>query len=159
MRWIISVFSALSMASASQGADLVTHNSVLIQAPAEKIWPHIVDPNEWKAGAQLLPVDEKGQVFKAVMPDRPDQALFTVVNVESVENRRRTIRLSALDGDLMGYATWHLEDVNDATLVTYDVYSYFAELPEGVTEAAWVKENEERYQAELEALRRMVQGD
>ena len=68
MRWIISVFSALSMASASQGADLVTHNSVLIQAPAEKIWPHIVDPNEWKAGAQLLPADEKGQVFKAVMP-------------------------------------------------------------------------------------------
>ena len=159
MRWIISVFSALSMASASQGADLVTHNSVLIQAPAEKIWPHIVDPNEWKAGAHLLPADEKGQVFKAVMPDRPDQALFTVVNVESVENQRRTIRLSALDGALMGYATWHLEDVNDATLVTYDVYSYFAELPEGVTEAAWVKESEERYQAELEALRRMVQGD
>ena len=70
--------TALLLASAARAEDLVTHNSVLIQADAEKIWPLIVDPSSWKAGAQLIALDAAGMKFKAVMPDAPDLSLIHI---------------------------------------------------------------------------------
>ena len=147
--------TALLLASVAR-ADLVTHNSVLIQAESEKIWPLIVDPSSWKAGAQLIALDAAGMKFKAVMPDAPDTALYHVYNVEFVPGKRRTMRLASLDNALMGYATWHLETVNNATLVTYDVYSYLA-IPEEM-KATYNEENYKRFQAELEKLKRLVEN-
>ena len=148
--------TALLLASAARAEDLVTHNSVLIQADAEKIWPLIVDPSSWKAGAQLIALDAAGMKFKAVMPDAPDTALYQVYNVEFVRGKRRTMRLASLDNALMGYATWHLETVNNATLVTYDVYSYLA-IPDEM-KATYHEENYKRFQAELEKLKGLIEN-
>jgi hypothetical protein len=142
----------------AQGADLVTHNSVLIKADAATIWPRVVEPGEWKQGAQLVAIDDTNMVFHAVMPDNPDQPLFLVVTTEFVPDARRTIRLSALDGSLMGYASWRLQPVDGDTLVTYDVYSYAAALPEGLSEGQYVKMNRDRFQAELEGLKALIEG-
>ena len=147
--------TALLLASVAR-ADLVTHNSVLIQTDAEKIWPLIVDPSSWKAGVQLIALDAAGMKFKAVMPDAPDTPLYHLYNVEFVPGKRRTMRLASLDNALMGYATWHLETVNNATLVTYDVYSYLA-IPEEM-KATYNEENYKRFQAELEKLKRLVEN-
>ena len=147
--------TALLLASVAR-ADLVTHNSVLIQTDAEKIWPLIVDPSSWKAGVQLIALDAAGMKFKAVMPDAPDTPLYHLYNVEFVPGKRRTMRLASLDNALMGYATWRLETVNNATLVTYDVYSYLA-IPEEM-KATYHEENYKRFQAELEKLKGLVEN-
>lgn len=154
----ICAISALLLAVTSHAADLVTHNSVLIQAPAGEIWPHIIKPDAWKQGAQLKPVDDTAMTFHAVMPDQPDTPLYFVVNVELEQEARRTMRLSSLDGALMGYATWVLKPVDDATLVTYDVYSFTPVLPEGVDEAQYVASNKRRFQTELEALKKLLEA-
>ena len=73
-----------------------------------------------------------------------------------IRDRRRTVRLATLENATMGYASWHLEEVNSATLVTYDVYSY-AEIPAEM-EARYLEENSKRFQAELETLKKMVEA-
>ena len=157
MRNKLLLIPGLLLTLTVNAADLVTHNSVLIQAPAADVWPHVVTPDAWKQGAQLKPADDSGMVFHAVMPNQPDQPLYLVVNVEFEPNARRTIRLSSLDDALMGYATWVLRAVDDGTLVTYDVYSYTPALPEGVSEADYMLANKQRFQAELEALKTIVE--
>ena len=150
------IAAMLLFAPALHAADLVTHNSVLIQADAEEIWPYIVDPGDWKAGVQLIPVDDEAMKFNAVMPDDPDTPLYIIYNVEFVPGQRRTVRLATLENATMCYASWHLEEVNSATLVTYDVYSY-AEIPAEM-EARYLEENSKRFQAELETLKKMVEA-
>ena len=80
---------------------LVTRNTATIAAPPKRIWLQLVEPRDWTAGAHLVPLEGKGQRFKAVMPDDPDTALFHVTNVELDAPARRTIRLITLDGSLI----------------------------------------------------------
>ncbi len=152
---------AQSGAEASRDLSLVTHNAVVIAAKPERIWPYIVDPDAWKAGARLVPVEGAEHRFKAVMPDDPDTALFHVTNVEFDAPLRRTIRLNALDGALIGFATWELTPAADGTRVAYHVYTH-QQMPAGqrpVDRAAYLQANYSRFQKELNALRRLVETD
>lgn len=144
----------------SRDLSLVTHNAVVIAAQAERIWPHIVEPDAWKAGAQLVPVEGAEHRFQAVMPDAPDTPLFEVTNVEFHPPARRTIRLNALDGALIGFATWELTATDGGTRVAYHVYSQ-QESPAGgpaIDREAYVEENQKRFQDELNALKALVEG-
>lgn len=139
---------------------LVTHNDITIAAPAERIWPHIVEPDAWKAGAQLVPVEGAEHRFLAVMRGDPDTPLFAVTNVEFAPPARRTIRLNALDGALIGFATWELTPTEDGTRVAYHVYSQ-QEVPPGapaIDREAYVEDNRQRFQAELTSLKVLVEA-
>ena len=143
----------------SRDLSLVTHNAVVIDAEAERIWPHIVKPDTWKAGAQLVPAEGAEHRFKAVLPGDPDTALFHVTNVEFDAPQRRTIRLNALDGSLIGHASWELTPVEGGTRVAYDVYSQQAVPADQppIDREAYVHANRNRFQEELNALRKLVE--
>ena len=144
----------------SRDLSLVTHNAIVIAAAPERIWPHIVEPDAWKAGARLVPVGGFEHRFKAVLPGDPDTALFHVTNVEFDPPRRRTIRLNALDGALIGHASWELTPVDGGTRVAYHVYSQQespADQPP-IDREAYVQANRTRFQNELNALRRLVES-
>ena len=150
---------AQSAPAGSRDLSLVSHNAVVIDAEAARIWPHIVNPDAWKAGAQLVPVEGAEHRFKAVLPDDPDTALFHVTNVEFDAPQRRTIRLNALDGALIGHASWELTPVDGGTRVAYHVYSQ-QEVPSGqppIDREAYLQANDTRFQAELQALKRLVE--
>ncbi len=153
---------AIAETAAETPADLslVTHNAVTIAAPPERIWPHIVDPGDWKAGAQLVPVNGNGHRFKAVMPEDPNTALFHVINVEFDAPARRTIRLNALDGTLIGFASWELTATAGGTRVAYHVYTQ-QQAPPGqppIDRDAYLQANRTRFQEELNGLKRLVEG-
>lgn len=148
--------------------DLITHNQIEIGRPAETIWPLIVDPSKWKQGARLEhragPVGSVGEIFAALGPN--GEATFFVENVELVPGRRRTIKLSQPDGVLIGYATWWLSPTTAGSIVGYDVYSELA-LPAGtpIAPAEIARQrsqaevvNGQRFDAELAALKRLVEG-
>lgn len=150
---------AQSAPEESRYLSLVTHNAVVIAAAPERIWPYIVEPGAWKAGARLVPVDGAEHLFKAVMPDDPDTALFHVTNVEFDAPHRRTIRLNALDGALIGFATWELAQAPGGTRVAYHVYTQ-QQMPTGqppIDREAYLQANYTRFQEELQALRRLVE--
>ena len=167
---VLSTMACLALANTSAQAQttseapvdlsLVTHNAVTIAAPAERIWPHIVEPGAWKAGAQLVPVEGVEHRFQAVMPDAPDTPLFEVTNVEFDPPARRTIRLNALDGALIGFATWELTAMDGGTRVAYHVYSQQEAPPGGPAfdREAYVEDNRKRFQDELNALKALVEG-
>jgi hypothetical protein len=152
--------------------DLVTHSEVVIDRPAAAIWPHIVDPNDWKQGAKLWhhtgPAGRRGEIFAAGDPARRDRPDFLIENVELVPNLRRTIKLYLPSGTLLGYATWWLRETNGKTAVGYDVYS---ESPRAesktaagrdsvvAAERAYVAGEQKRFDAELVALKRLVERD
>jgi hypothetical protein len=151
--------------------DLVTQNEVLIKATPAEIWPQIVAPNAWKSGPKLLVVSGEptriGATFNAVMPDSPQKIEFHAENVEMVAQRRRTIRLNAPDGALIGFAMWELTPRNGATLVEYRVYSQVAIPPQnGVSmtpselaavQANYYNVNYQRFDAELATLKQLVE--
>ena len=144
----------------AQSLNLVTHNAVTIAAQAERIWPRILEPDAWKAGARLVPIDGARHRFKAVLPDDPDTALFHVTDVEFDAPRRRTIRLNALDGALIGFATWELTPAAGGTRVAYHVYTQ-QQVPPGqppIDQEAYLQANSSRFQEELNALRRLVEA-
>ena len=150
---------AQSAPQESRDLSLVTHNAVVIDAEAERIWPHIVKPDAWKAGAQLVPVEGAEHRFKAVLPDDPDTALFHVTNVAFDAPHRRTIRLNALDGALIGHASWELTPVDGGTRVAYHVYSQ-QQVPSGqptIDRKAYLQANHTRFQEELHALKTLVE--
>ena len=161
--WLAVAGPALAQSGAEDSRDLslVTHNAVVIVAAPEGIWPHIVDPDAWKAGARLMPMDGAEHRFKAVMPDDPDTALFHVTNVEFDAPRRRTMRLNALDGALIGHASWELTPIEGGTRVAYHVYSQQTLPPDQppIDRAAYVQANRARFQEELNALRKLVETD
>jgi len=152
--------------------DLVTHNETLIAATPAKIWPFIVEPGAWKTGPSLIASNgdpaHLGEKFKAVMPDAPEKVLFYAQNVEIDAPRRRTLRLNALDGALIGFAIWELTPQHGSTLVAYRVYSQIA-LPasaagaEATADASAAQTNYfnssyRRFTAELAALKLLVES-
>ncbi len=159
--WQASATPVPAQADTAETVDLslVSHSAVTIAAPPERIWPHIVDPDDWKAGAQLLPIEGSEHRFKAVMPGQPDTALFHVTNVEFDPPARRTIRLNALDGALIGFASWELTPTAGGTRVAYHVYSQ-QEAPAGgvaFDREAYVEDNRKRFQDELNRLEELVE--
>lgn len=159
--WLVLAGPGLAQSApeASRDLSLVTHNAVVIAAPPEHIWPSIVEPDAWKAGAQLVPVEGAEHRFKAVLPDDPDTALFHVTNVEFDAPHRRTIRLNALDGALIGHASWELTPVESGTRVAYHVYSQQAAPADQppIDRETYVQANRTRFQEELNALRKLVE--
>ncbi len=158
---LAAAVSAVAQTASEAPVDLslVTHNAVIIAAPAERIWPHIVEPDAWKAGARLVPVEGAEHRFRAVMPNDPDTPLFHVTNVEFDPPARRTIRLNALDGTLIGFATWELTPANGGTRVAYHVYSQQEAPPGGpaIDREAYLEDNRNRFQDELNALKAFVE--
>ena len=151
--------------------DLVTHSRVTIDRPAAAIWPSILDPSAWKRGARLTHrsggVNQVGEVLAAAEPNAPDKTAFLVENVEVVPAQRRTIKLYLPSGTLIGYASWILVERGGKTEVSYDVYSETPLGPDGggMTEADRVKTEREQYQAnltrfdaELVALKKLIEG-
>lgn len=159
--------------TAAQGvraaADLVTHSMVTIDRPAARIWPLVVEPNQWKQGAKLWhvggPVGAAGEVFAAGDPANRSAVAFYLENVELVPNRRRTVKLYLADGTLLGYATWWLEEAGGRTRVGYDVYSEtLRPAPDPADEGARraereaVAANQRRFDAELVELKRLAES-
>lgn len=151
---------------------LVTHNEVTIARPASAIWPYIVDPSAWKQGNKLAhragPVGGVGEVFAAVNAESPDKTDYFVQNVELDPNRRRTIKLVSPDDVLIGFATFELREQGGTTVVRYDVYAE-SRVPDvqaktmspqamAAAERAAIRANGARFQAELEGLKKLVEG-
>src|SRR5215469_11310962 len=86
--------------------DFTTHNEIVINAPSTRIWPHIVRLADWKKGPEPIVIkgaeDQIGAQFK-VVGGTPKVLEFYSENVEVVAPQRRTIRLNAPDGSLIGY--------------------------------------------------------
>jgi hypothetical protein len=154
--------------------ELNSHTSVLIDLPAEKIWPHIIDPSAWKQGASIIHIDGPegglGEVTGAIMPDAPETILFYAKTVELEPNRRKTIKLYGTEGGpLIGFASWQLEPVDGSTRVSYHVYSEspladvgLADAPTEEVQAFQIeyhKANHERFQRELEGLKKILEAN
>jgi hypothetical protein len=153
--------------------ELNSHTEVLIDLPADVIWPHIIDPGKWKQGASVFhvagPKGALGEVSGAAMPDAPETVIFYAKTVELEPNRRKTIKLYGTDnGPLIGFASWELEAEGDSTRVSYHVYSEMPLSDAGLENASseeieayqeqYFKANHERFQNELEGLKKMLEN-
>lgn len=163
---LVGVASSASAESPVASVDLISHEVVLVRATSSEVWPHIVKPDGWKQGAALVPMPSNdGRVrFKATMPDQPETVVFYAEQVELIEGQRRTMRLNAVDGTLMGYSSWVLTSQPGATLVEYHVYST-VNLGQPLTKEERLKferdyqtTNQRRFVSELEALKRLVES-
>jgi hypothetical protein len=151
--------------------ELYAHESVLIDAPARAIWPYIQNTDQWKHALHHRLVSgvagERGEVVAESLA--ADQApLFYIETVELVPNVRRTIKLVAANhGPLMGFASWELEETTAGTRVTYNVYSEAllsakdlqsqSSAALAAAERASATQNQERFRAELQDLKRLVE--
>lgn len=149
--------------------DFVTHNEIVIDAPAARIWPHIVRLADWKKGSQQIVIngaeDQIGGRSKAVGGNSQVVEFYTE-NVEVVPPRLRTIRLTAPDGTLIGYASWRLTPHNKSMLVQYDVYCWVtvpvesaAASPQAIAAAkkSYFDVNYRRFAEELVGLKKLVE--
>lgn len=118
-------FSPARAADGGRAFDFITHNQVVIAATPAQVWPHLRNVNAWKAGARASLFDGGkdvvGERFKAAPEGSPDNYYF-IETVELESERRWTIRLNTRGGELMGYATWTLEQAREGTLVRYDTF-------------------------------------
>jgi hypothetical protein len=94
--------------------------------------------------------------------------LFYSETVELAPNVRRTIKLYAANrGPLIGFASWELEERNARTRVTYHVYSETLMSPDELKTQSAAKlaaagevsnsQNQRRFRAELQGLKRLVE--
>ena len=169
----LGLLTAPAAAQERAAIDLVTHSAVEIERPAAAVWPYIVDPSEWKQGLALRhhhgERGREGEVLAAYDPAAPSTVVFLAENVELVPQARRTIKLVTPDGTLLGFATWSLVEEDGRTTVTYDVYSETvlpSEESVGITQeslAAMERDgyeaNKRRFDAELVALKKLLEGD
>jgi hypothetical protein len=147
--------------------DFVTHNAILIKASAAAIWPHILSL-DWKRGAKLVPTNQApdlvGGTFDSVEMDGVVD--HRVENVEMAPGHIRTIRLTEVDGALIGYASWRLTAQGRSTLVQYDVYCFpkavdTPDLPPAEIATAkrrYLEDNLKRFDEELALLKAMVEA-
>lgn len=155
--------------------ELISHSEVVIDQSAARIWPYILDPNEWKQGVRLVHVSgeigKAGEVFAAMSRTAGDsKPAFYAQNVEVVPHRRRVIKMYDADGGaLTGYASWELDEQNaGATRVSYRVYAeallskdkIAARSAEQLAEeqARNLEKNNARFGKELAVLKELVEG-
>jgi hypothetical protein len=159
-------------AQARPAMNLNTHSEVVIDRPAATIWPLIVDPTSWKQGTKSWhyagPAGQLGEVFAAGDPANRKNVEFFFENVQLVPNQRRTIKIYAPAGELLGFAIWTLREAGARTVVEYDVYSESlvnsveartktpAELRDA--ERSYVTTNQQRFDRELLGLKRLVEA-
>lgn len=153
--------------------DLNAHVSVEIHGSAAAIWPFILDSSMWKQGLVLVPVEgevgERWTIHKAVDRQEMVTPYYYVQDVELYPKVRRTLKLYSTDGGaLIGYASFLLEPKGrQLTRVSYHVYAE-GSLPSEVAEsrseaeiaafkAEYERKNRERFQAELESLKQIVE--
>lgn len=143
--------------------DFITHNQVVIDAPAAVVWPHILKMEGWKKGNRLEPVEPGSNRLGSRFNSMTGETIaYTVENAEFVPERVRTLRLNELDGTLIGYATLRLSPRGQSTVVQYDVYCLMATPPEVTGSADWAKylaENSRRFDEELVELKRLAEAD
>ena len=179
---IVFLLGGLGRATEAQTVDvnlsrlatnLVTHSEVSIKRSAREIWPYIMDPMEWKQGLRLRHLTgspgEVGELFGAFSEGSPEAISLHLQNIELLPNRRRTIKLTTPNGTLLGFATWSLLENSNSTTVSYDVSmetlltdeqaatTSLAELAE--MERQGYEVNKPRFDAELRALKALVEGD
>lgn len=169
---ILAPTSRVASAQDRPAINLNTHSTVTIDRTAAAVWPHILDPSGWKQGAKLWhhagPVGQVGEIFAAGDPADKRQVMFLVENVELTPNTRRTIKLYLADGTLIGFASWSLRAEGGRTVVGYDVHSEtrLAAAEAQAMPAAQIREtergqqaaNQQRFDQELVALKRLVEG-
>lgn len=151
---------------------LYSHESILIDRPAERIWPFILDTDQWKRALQHQRVrGAQGELGEVVAESiaKGQAPLFYSETVELVPNIRRTIKLYAPNhGPLIGFASWELEERDAKTRVTYQVYSETlisaeelkSQTPGQLAEAQKVSDsqNKVRFRTELAQLKRLVEA-
>ena len=171
---LIGVFAvrASAAAQARVATNLNIHSKVTINRPAAAIWSYIVDPSAWKKGATLThragPPGQVGEVFAAAEPGDAAHVAFFVENVELERSQRRTIKIYAPTGALIGFATWTLRAGGGRTVVGYDVYTETlldsARTPSMTpaqrqeAERSSVATNQRRFDVELLELKRLVEA-
>lgn len=163
----LAAAGARAPAATGDRIDFVTHNAIQIRAGAKAIWPHIVSL-DWKQGAKLVPTsrlrDAVGATFDSV--ESNGVTGHRVENVEMVPQHIRTIRLTAIDGSLIGYAAWTLMKRGRSTMVRYDVYCFPKAVESGGLSPAeivaakrrYLDENVRRFGKELAALKALVEA-
>jgi len=172
---VVALTSSMAAAVDAQerlAGHLITRNEVVIDRPASQVWPYIMDPLEWKQGQRLRHLSgipgQVGELFGGFDAGTPELVTLHLQNVELRPNERRTIKLMQPDGTLLGFATWTLVEENGRTAVSYDV-SMESGFPAGqvmghdndemeAMERAAYESNVRRFQAELEALKALVEG-
>jgi carbon monoxide dehydrogenase subunit G len=151
---------------------LYSHESILIDRPATKVWPFILHPDQWKRALQHQRVSGKpGAVGEIVAESLAagQPPLFYSETVELVPNVRRTIKLYAPNhGPLIGFASWEIEEEDAKTRVTYHVYSETllspeelnSQTPAQIAEAQKASDssNKARFRTELTQLKRLVEA-
>ena len=162
--------SAEAMPPKRVSRDLVTHDSIVINERAARVWPLIEDNSRWKKGLKTRHLDgvpgQTGEVLAAC--DAAGKPVFYIENVEVAANKRRTVKLyDAENRSLIGYASWVLEEFSGKTRVSYHVYAEIAlsaQDVQGLTapdlarqQAQYSEENQRRFQAELRELKRLVE--
>jgi hypothetical protein len=139
---------------------LVTHSAVEISAPAVAVWPYVLEPNTWKQGLKPERVSGEpgtvGEVCVAATEHEGTTYSLTTETVALEPLRRKAIRISVGAPLDPSWAVWQLQERHGVTTVTYDVYG---ELEIGDHDPeAYMRINQERFDAELLALKALVEG-
>lgn len=142
--------------------DYLTHSKVRIAADAATLWPHIVDTSGWQHRQGLVHIGGEpgcvGEQFHAVASSNPEVPLFHVENVELISQRRRTIRLTDLDGIFLGFSTWELTQAGDDTIVAYDTYCRGPLLPPNQTRDELIANAQRSMDERILGLRTLIEG-
>lgn len=108
--------------------DFLSHAETVVQAPAERVWSAVLNPNDWHGTLMTHvsgPAGEVGEHLKVTPVDQPGMTMLLVHNVEMEPHRRRTIRIHTADDSFTGYSTWTLQDRGAETLISYDVFTRY----------------------------------
>ncbi len=152
--------------------DLNMYNEIKINRPASKIWPYLMEPNQWKSDRHMIhhhgPKGQVGEVLAIVPAGKPDQIWFFAEVLELVPNKRRTVKMISKTGQLLGYTIWRLEERSGRTMVYSDVHGEAtvpSDDPAKITPEALAEQRRQGYEsnktrtdAELLKLKRMVES-
>lgn len=108
--------------------DFLSHAETVVQAPVERVWAAVLNPNDWHGTIMTHvggPKGEVGEELHVTAPGQPDAVMLRVHNAEMVPHRRRTIRIHTGEDVFTGYSSWVLQQRGEETLVGYDVFTRY----------------------------------